>query len=173
MKILLLLLPLSLVCACHTAGFTRVENREERASLDAGGSAYLALPEIHEVYGTDPDTAEQEVLETLASVFEGTFSGGVSRATESQTREEALAAAREAGSTYVVISEIFYWSRESYSFLNSHSDQVLARLAFYAASSGELADAAELRGGGENWVTGGKAPKVLRKAVDQYVAEAF
>ena len=171
--VLALALFVPIVASCQSFTSVKVKDRNAAGALDASGSAYLAFPKVDQTFGTEAASAAQLAIETLGPEIDHVLAGHVTHGAATQTQEEALASARDAGSTYLVFPEVFYWAKERDTFISSRSDQVRVRLSFFDASSGNLVDSADLQGSGETWLGTNSAKSLLRSAARTYLEKAF
>ena len=135
---LALILAASVLAGCsYRSGYTHytVTPLKGNAALQAAGKTYFAMPED---YANGQDRAKQSGAETQQALQKGLAKqgGGKIFAPAPQSFEQALAAARAAGGTYLVSPEIIAW--EDPPAILERQDRGEVTLKTYDAASGEL-----------------------------------
>ena len=129
------------------------------------------VPTIDQARGEAADEVAWNVRNVLAPEFEKFIN--VAQSNEPQTEEEALAAAQEAGASYLVLSEILHWEERTDTFARSYPDQVRVRVSVLDANSGAVVDSANVFGRSDMWVGAGDGISLFRSGLRRYLAELF
>ena len=146
--------------------------RLQTATLPAGSTAYIGLPEDGRYETTTYSGSGNKVATAVADTFLPYFSR-VEVATSPTSFDQTLAAASSRGMAYALYPTIVHWEDRATEW-SGKSDRVTVRLDVVDARSRQVIDTATLEGKSKFMTFGGDVPEdMLKPSLQQYAEKLF